>query len=58
VLQRALSLKSRKPRLAEALIAASSPAIHSSKGARPETIVRSNVAIALATVSVPISSPG
>ena len=58
VAQRALSLKSAKPRLASAEIASSSPSSQRSKGASPDTTVRSKLAIALATVPGAMPSPG
>ncbi len=55
---RALVLKSMKPRLALGEIASSLPATHSSKGAMPDTTVRSKVAMALPSVFSVTPSPG
>jgi hypothetical protein len=56
--QFALVLKSTNPRLASAEMALSSLSIQASNGARPDTTVRSYVAMDLATFSSDISWPG
>ena len=58
VAQRASSLNRANPRLASRRGRDRSPAIHGSNGAVVETTVRSKAAIALATVSGSIGSPG
>ena len=56
--QLAFALKSPNPRSAFWQMVGSRPARHSSKGATPSTTVRSNVAMALPSVSAVIPSPG
>ena len=56
--QAALVLNTTKPRLASAADRVSSPAIQRSNGASGETMPRSKVAMALATVAGATGSPG